>query len=193
MEPKLSSRPQDDPRYPIGKFEHTGSITDEQLTTWIAQIEVLPDQMRRAVVGLTAAQLDTPYRPGGWTLRQVVHHVPESHLHCYIRFKWALTEEEPLIKAYDEQTWAELADNRTVPIETSLDLLAALHKRWVGLLRVLSRGDLSRRFVHPSSGATELARTVGSYAFHGRHHLAHITTTIERHRWRGAAAEEPSC
>ena len=169
-----------DPRYPIGKFEHDGFVTDADLARWISQIEALPGQMRRAVAALTQEQLDTPYRPGGWTLRQVVHHIPDSHLNSYVRFKWALTEEEPVIKAYDEQRWAELVDYRVVPVETSLEFLAVLHAKWVMLLRSLSREQLSRRFTHPVSGPTELAWNVGNYAWHGRHHLAHITNTIER-------------
>lgn len=173
-----------DLRYPIGQFEHEGPVSDQDLERWIAQIEALPAQMRQAVAGLSDEQLDTPYRPGGWTLRQVAHHVPDSHLHCYIRFKWALTEDEPLIKAYDEALVAELADSRTAPIAPALDLLSALHVKWVALLRSLTRRQLSRRFVHPVSGPSELARTVGSYAFHGRHHLAHLTTTIDRHGWK---------
>ena len=171
-------------RYPIGQFKHDGPITTDDLEAWIREIEVLPEQMRHAVSSLTDDQLNTPYRPGGWTLRQVVHHVPDSHMNSYVRFKWALTEEEPLIKTYDEQRWAELADYRVVPVETSLDLLATLHKKWVALLRALSREQLSRRFLHPVSGPTELAWSVGQYAWHGRHHLAHITSTIERHGWR---------
>ena len=173
-----------DLRYPIGKFEHDRSVTDADIARWISQIEVLPEQMRRAVDGLTEEQLDTSYRPGGWTLRQVIHHVPDSHLNGYVRFKWTLTEEEPTIKTYDEQRWAELVDYRVVPVGTSLDFLALLHAKWVALLRLLSREQLSRRFVHPVSGPTELAWSLGHYAWHGRHHLAHITSTIERERWQ---------
>lgn len=173
-----------DLRYPIGKFEHDGSVTDDDLERWISQIEALPDQMRRAVAELTEEQLDTPYRPGGWTLRQVVHHVPDSHLNSYVRFKWALTEEEPVIKAYDEQRWAELDDYRVLSVQGSLDFLALLHARWATLLRSLSHEQFRRRFVHPVSGPTELSWNVGSYAWHGRHHLAHITSTVEREGWR---------
>lgn len=170
-------------RYPIGRFAHDGPVTDADLARWIEQLAVLPDQMREAVGGLTEAQLDTRYRPGGWTLRQVVHHVPDSHLNSYVRFKWALTEDEPTIKPYDEQGWAELGDYRTVPVATSLDFLALLHARWVALLRTLTREQWARRFVHPVSGPADLARTVGSYAWHGQHHLAHITATVEREGW----------
>ena len=172
-----------DLRYPIGRFHHEGPVTDDDRARWIGEIEALPDQMRRAVTGLTDAQLDTPYRPGGWTIRQVVHHVPDSHVNSYIRFKWALTEEVPLVKTYEEQRWAELADYRVVPVDVSLRFLALLHEKWVLLLRSLSREQWSRRFVHPESGPTELARSLGHYAWHGRHHLAHITGTIEREGW----------
>ena len=172
-----------DLRYPIGQFEREGAVTEDAVARWIAEIEALPDQMRQAVSGLSDDQLDTRYRPGGWTLRQVVHHVPDSHLNSYIRFKWALTEEEPAIKVYDEALWAELADYRLVPIETSLDFLALLHAKWVALLRSLSREQLSRTLVHPDLGVVVLDWYIGSYAWHGRHHLAHITTTVEREGW----------
>ena len=124
-----------DLRYPIGTFEHQGSITSTDLDIWIGQIEALPGQMREAVSGLSDAQLDTPYRPGGWSIRQVVHHVPDSHLNCYVRFKLALTEDKPLIKPYFEDRWAELPDYRVVPVETSLEFLELLHRKWVALLR----------------------------------------------------------
>ncbi len=178
-----------DLRYPIGLFEHDGPVADDDLDLWIGQIQALPEQMLKAVNVLSDDQLNTAYRPGGWTLRQVVHHVGDSHLHSYVRFKWALTEEEPLIKVYDEQRWAELADYGDTPVQTSLKFLAALHERWVVLLRALSPDQLSRRFVHPVSGPTELRWNVGSYTWHGRHHLAHITSTIERNGWTGNAAD----
>ena len=172
-----------DLRYPIGKFDHGETVTPDDLASWIHEIEVLPQRMQDAVTRLTNEQLDVRYRPEGWTLRQVVHHVPDSHLNSYVRFKWALTEDEPLIKAYEEGRWAELPDTRAVPVETSLALLTHLHVRWVGLLRALSPEQLGRRFVHPESGPTRLDRAVGLYAWHGRHHLAHITRTIEREGW----------
>ena len=177
-------------RYPIGKFEHDGPVSGEDLEHWLGQLEALPEQLgqlealpeqlRDAVTGLTAEQLETPYRPSGWTLRQVVHHVPDSHLNSYLRFKWALTEDEPLIKPYDEARWAELVDYRVVPIETNLDFLALLHAKWVALLRALPREQLARRFVHPVLGPVELAWNVGLYAWHGRHHLAHVADTVQR-------------
>ncbi|MEM6288729.1 MAG: YfiT family bacillithiol transferase [Bacteroidota bacterium] len=169
-----------DLRYPIGLFEAPDPITPDHLGAWIDAIEALPDQMRAAVAGLSDADLDTPYRPGGWTLRQVVHHVPDSHLNSYVRFKWALTEAEPTIKAYDEVGWAELPDVAGTPVEVSLDLLGALHTRWVVLLRSLTEADWQRRFVHPASGPMPLAEAAGRYAWHGRHHLAHVTTTVGR-------------
>ena len=172
-----------DPRYPIGRFAHPGEVSDDDLALWSGQIEALPAEMRRAVDGLTDEQLDTRYRPEGWTIRQVVHHVPDSHLNAYVRFKWTLTEDEPQIKTYEEARWAELADNRLTPVATSLDLLASLHERWVILIRALDRDQLARRFAHPEWGKVDLAHTVGMYAWHGRHHLAHVTTTREREGW----------
>ena len=172
-----------DLRYPIGQFEHQGAVTEDDIARWIGEIEALPDLMRRAVSGLSDEQLDTRYRPGGWTLRQVVHHVPDSHVNSYVRFKWALTEEEPAIKAYDEASWAELADYRLVPVDTSLDFLALLHAKWAALLRALSREQLSRTLVHPDLGVVVLDWYIGAYAWHGRHHLAHITRTVEREDW----------
>ena len=172
-----------DLRYPIGQFEHAGPVTENDLERWFADLEALPEQMRSAVTGLSDAQLDTPYRPGGWTIRQVVHHMPDSHLNSYIRFKWALTEDEPTIKAYDEARWAELPDSR-LPIGPSLMFLDIIHTKLLLLLRNVSREQLERRFVHPASGSTELAWNVGMYAWHGRHHLAQITGLLEREDWR---------
>ncbi len=174
----------DDLRYPIGEFAPPDTITAEQVNAWIDEIAALPRALRRTVTPLTEHQLDTPYRPSGWTVRQVVHHVPDSHLNSLIRFKWALTEDRPTIKAYDEKGWAELPDYATVPIAHSLDLLETLHVRWVGLLRSLGRTQLQREFVHPESGPVSLAETIGVYAWHGRHHLAHIERLIERKGWR---------
>jgi hypothetical protein len=154
------------------------------VSDWIEEIADLPAAFRATVTPLTDAQLDTPYRPDGWTVRQLVHHVPDSHMNCFIRFKWALTEPRPLIKAYDERAWARLPDIQAVPIAHSLDLLDALQVRLVGLLRCLSWADLQREFVHPeTSAAATLAQTVGAYAWHGRHHLAHVARLIERERW----------
>ena len=170
-------------RYPIGEFSPPNTVLQDQVDDWIGDIAALPRDLRRTVSTLSDAQLDTPYRPGGWTVRQVVHHLPDSHMNSLIRFKWALTEDRPTIKAYDEKGWAMLPDSRA-PIAGSLDLLDALHGRWLSLLRGLSRAQLQREFVHPESGPATLAVTVGSYAWHGRHHLAHIERLIEREGWR---------
>ncbi|MEL6616977.1 MAG: YfiT family bacillithiol transferase [Bacteroidota bacterium] len=173
----------DDLRYPVGRFEHEGPISDEQLQAWIGEIAALPAQMRAAARGLTDGQLDTPYRPGGWTLRQVIHHVPDSHLNAVLRFKLALTQDRPTINPYNEAAWAELGDVPVTPVETSLDLLAALHARWVALLSSLAPEAWDRTYLHPDDGEISLRRVPGIYAWHGRHHLAHLTTTIERHGW----------
>src|ERR1700686_2626318 len=138
--------------YPIGKFSFPDSTTAEQREGWIADSAATPANMRTAVANLTAGQLDTPYRPGGWTVRQVVHHVPDSHINAYVRFKLALTENEPAVKPYDESLWANLADARSTPIEVSLNLLESLHDRWVRLLRSLSESDFERSFQHPEIG-----------------------------------------
>ncbi len=172
-----------DLQYPIGKPAATDPPTPEQVAAWIDDIAALPADLRRTVAPLADSQLDTPYRPGGWTVRQVVHHLPDSHMNSLVRFKWTLTEERPLIKAYDEKGWAALPDCRG-PIDRSLEFLEALHARWVDLLRSLSWTQLQREFVHPESGAATLAATVGMYAWHGRHHLAHIERLIEREGWR---------
>ena len=178
----------DDLRYPIGPFAPPETPTPEQVALWIDEIAALPAALRRLVTPLTTDQLDTPYRPGGWTVRQVVHHVPESHLNSLVRFMWALTEDRPTIKAYDEKGWAALPGYQTEPIAPSLDLLESLHVRWVGLLRCLSWAQLQREFVHPESGPASLAQTVGAYAWHGRHHLAHIERLTEREGWTRADA-----
>ena len=168
-----------DLRYPIGQFEFTGPISRELLNGWIEEIESLPAQVRGSVESMSEKQLDTPYRLGGWTVRQVVHHLPDSHMNAYIRFKWALTENEPLIKTYLDGLWAELPDYKAA-VGPSLDLLESLHARWVLLLRGLSEEQLSRRFLHPKSGLIELSNAVGNYAWHGRHHLAHVDSVRVR-------------
>lgn len=173
----------DDLRYPIGKFTPDGAVTGELRRNWIAQIEAAPAQLRAAVSGLSPQQLDTPYRPGGWTVRQVVHHLADSHLNSYVRFKLALTESEPTIKPYDEAQWAELSDDRRAPVEISLDLLEALHRRWVLLLESFTPADFTKTFVHPELGVQTLESTVGIYAWHGRHHTAQITGLRRRMGW----------
>lgn len=172
-----------DPRYPIGKFTPKSSITAEERQDLIRQIEEAPAKLREAVKGLDDRQLDTPYREGGWTVRQVVHHLPDSHLNSYIRFKWTMTEDHPTIKTYEEPLWAELAEAKSAPVEISLALLEALHKRWVLFLRSLSPSDFAKTFMHPENGTMNLDRLVQLYAWHGRHHVAHITSLRERMKW----------
>jgi hypothetical protein len=171
-------------RYPIGMFEHEGEIAESQLQQWISGIQSMPERLRKAVAGLTEAQLDTPYREGGWTVRQVVHHLADSHMNSYIRFKLALTEEEPVIKPYYEDRWAELSDGLSAPIELSLSLLEGLHSRWTLLLRSLDAESLRRTFYHPESGKLiRLDWNVGNYAWHGDHHIAHIAGLRSRMGW----------
>ncbi|MFZ0292618.1 MAG: bacillithiol transferase BstA [Candidatus Sulfotelmatobacter sp.] len=172
-----------DLRYPIGKFTYNGPPTEEQKQQYLADIEQTPSNLRKAVQGLSDQQLDTPYRPEGWTVRQVVHHVPDSHLNAYIRFKLALTEDEPTIKSYAEDRWAQLADTQTTPVEVSLAMLNSLHARWVHLLRSLAPEQWKREFRHPELGAVPLEKNLALYAWHGRHHVAHITSLRERNGW----------
>lgn len=172
-----------DLRYPVGEFNFSGTQSPDQRAVLIAEIADTPERMRAAIHGLTREQLDTPYRPGGWTVRQVVHHVPESHMHSYIRFKLAITEDEPAIKPYFENRWAQLQDALDSPIEPSLDLLEALHRRWVWFLRSLNDEDFDRTFQHPEQGVVSLKKNVALYAWHGRHHVAHITALRERMGW----------
>src|ERR1700738_2062562 len=164
-----------DLRYPIGPFKINGTPTHEQIQQAIGEIAEAPAKLRDAVEGLSPDQLDTPYKPGRLTVRQVVHHVPDSHLNSYCRFKLALTEDEPSIKGYREDRWAELEDGRTAPIEVSIAMLESLHKRWVLLLKSLSPADFERTFRHPELGLVSLAKNVCLYGWHGRHHAAHIT------------------
>ena len=173
-----------DPRYPIGKFEWRGDLTAQQREECIRKIAELPKNLRAAVRGLSPQQLDTPYREGGWTVRQVVHHVADSHLNAYTRCKLALTEREPKIKGYDEARWAELSDTRDTPVEVSLALLEALHQRWVILWRGLKEHDFLRTYQHPASGVNSLQQVLAQYAWHGAHHLAHITSLRQRMGWK---------
>ncbi|WP_299185752.1 YfiT family bacillithiol transferase [uncultured Aquimarina sp.] len=162
-------------QYPIGKFKCPNTITKEQITTWIKDIEELPQKLEKLVSGFSETQLETPYRPDGWTARQVIHHIHDSHHNGYIRFKWALTEEQPVIKAYYEDRWAELFDTKSAPIHLSLDLIKALHAKWVYFLKGLSDEDLEKVFIHPEGDvAISLAEDIGIYAWHGNHHLAHL-------------------
>ena len=177
------SDPLSDPRFPIGKFRYLGPPTDGQRQAFIADIASTPLALRAATVGLSQQQLDTPYREGGWTVRQVVHHVPDSHLNAYVRFKLALTEDEPTIKPYAEDKWAELADTKSTPLEVSLVLLESLHDRWVRLLRSLGPEDWKRQFRHPELGVVPLEKNVALYAWHGKHHVAHVTELRKRMGW----------
>jgi uncharacterized damage-inducible protein DinB len=164
-----------DPSYPIGKFSFDGDVSEAARAARIADIAATPRLLRAAVEGMSERQLDTPYREGGWTVRQVVHHVPDSHLNAYVRFKLALTEDAPTIKPYDEAAWAALSDSRDTPIAVSLTLLDALHQRWVTLLRAMSPADFSRTFVHPEHGRSmSLDQVLALYSWHGKHHVAHV-------------------
>jgi uncharacterized damage-inducible protein DinB len=164
-----------DLRYPAGKLAFDPDVTPGKRTAWIRQIAELPSALAAATNGLSAAQLETPYRPGGWTVREVVHHVADSHLNAYTRFKLALTEDNPTIKPYDEGAWATLPDTRQTPVGVSLTLLEALHTRWVAVLEAMKQEDFARPLVHPVNGSMTLDRLLQLYAWHGRHHTAHVT------------------
>lgn len=171
-------------RYPIGKFELPSSISEGQITEWIGVLEHFPGRLELLVKELSKTQLETRYRPGGWTVRQLIHHVADSHHNSYIRFKWALTEETPVIKAYFEKKWAELFDTRTAPIELSLNHLSAVHAKLVYLLKGLSSEDLKRSFIHPESNeTTTIEENIGRYVWHGNHHYAHIKNLLQREGW----------
>ena len=174
-----------DPRYPIGKAQiGEGPLAEAQRAELIEQVARAPAELRAAVSGLTDAQLDTPYRDGGWTVRQLAHHVPDSHMNAYVRFRLALTEDEPTIKPYLEARWAELPDACALPVDPSLQLLEALHERWVTLLRAMTPDQFGRGFVHPEHGRRmTLDQTLQLYAWHGRHHVAHVRTLRERKGW----------
>jgi uncharacterized damage-inducible protein DinB len=172
-----------DARFPIGKFHYEGPLSNDQKKAFLDDVEQTPAKLRAAVAGLSEKQLDTPYRPEGWTVRQVVHHVPDSHLNSYVRFKLALTEDEPTIKTYAEDRWAELADTKATPIEVSLTMLDSLHDRWMRLLRSLTAEEWKRTFRHPDLGPMTLEKTLALYAWHGRHHVAHITELRKRMVW----------
>jgi uncharacterized damage-inducible protein DinB len=173
----------EDLRFPVGKFHFEGPLTPEQQKSCLDEIAQTPAKLRSAVKGLSDSQLDTPYRPEGWTVRQVVHHVPDSHLNSYVRFKLALTEDDPTIKTYAEDRWAELADTKATPVDVSLTLLDSLHDRWVRLLRSLTPEQWQRTFRHPQLGPLTLEKTLALYAWHGRHHVAHITELRKRMSW----------
>ena len=172
-----------DHKYPIGKFEFVAGATSGQHKNWIDAIAALPANLRQAVTGMNDAKLDTPYREGGWTVRQLVHHVADSHINSYVRFRLALTEESPAITLYDEKEWAELPDAKSLPVGASLGILDGLHARWVVLLRSLEPDAFSRTFLHPAMGPVTVDKSLQLYAWHGRHHVAHITSLVERSGW----------
>jgi len=173
----------EDLRYPIGPFQAPGTVSESDRQLFIQQIADTPAQLRESVRGLTDEQLSTPYRDGGWTPRQVAHHIADSHLNSYVRFKLAVTENTPTIKAYNEAVWAELDDAKNTPAETSVQLLESLHERWVRFLRTLSGEELERTFLHPELGTVTVDRNIALYAWHGRHHVAHITALRQRNGW----------
>jgi hypothetical protein len=180
---KIKEKIMNELSYPIGKFKMEEALTMPRRKALIKEIEEAPAAMRSVVRNLSDKQLDTPYRPDGWTVRQVVHHVPDSHLNAYIRFKWALTENEPAIKAYNEKAWAELTEAKTAPVEMSLNLLEAVHARWIALLNHLTEKDFERKLIHPENGPMTLDRMLCLYAWHGKHHVAHITELRKRQGW----------
>lgn len=161
-------------RYPIGRYVYPENADVRIITGWISDIENLPEQLRDVVNALTEEQLDTPYRPGGWTAREVIHHIGDSHLNSLARFKWTLTEDKPAIKPYNEKLWAQLADYRLMPVHDALEFIRLIHKKLTILLRNLSNDDLDREFIHPEMGVVKLRWNIGLYAWHGKHHLAHI-------------------
>jgi hypothetical protein len=179
----ISGGAMSDPRYPIGKFIYDGAPNQEQRQKFIKDIEQTPDALRAAVHGLSPQQVETPYRDGGWTVRQVTHHVADSHMNAYIRFKLALTEDAPTIKPYMEDRWAKLSDVQSTPLEVSLSLLDSLHNRLVRVLRSLSPEDWKRIFNHPEMGEVQLEKSLALYAWHGRHHVAHITDLRKKMGW----------
>ena len=171
-----------DPRYPVGKFSQEGPVTSEQRAQFLQQVTEAPAKLRAAIQGLSEAQLDTPYREGGWTPRQVVHHIADSHMNAFIRFKLALTEENPTIKPYAENLWANLAD-QALPTDVSLPIVDNLHQRWVAVLRSMKDSEFARTFNHPELGVQRLDRALALYAWHGRHHVAHITSLRRQKGW----------
>ena len=168
--------------YPIGSFAYDTDVTPGKRTAWIRQIAEAPAAMRGAVNGLASDQLDRPYRPGGWSVRQLVHHVADSHMNAYIRFKWTLSEDNPTIKVYDQDRWATLADSQQTPVDVSLDILDAVHRRWVVLMESLKDEDWVRPLQHPENGPMTLDRLLQLYAWHGRHHAAHVTAFRTREK-----------
>jgi len=170
-------------QYPIGKFNYIDDPDQKERERLISNIERLPSDLRMNVTGLSNEQLDTPYRVGGWTVRQVIHHLADSHLNSFIRFKWTLTENNPTIKDYNQDRWAETADAQIAPPELSLSILVSIHRRWAYLLKSLSEVDFEKSFNHPESGEMSLNKSLVLYDWHGRHHLAQIKTLKKIKRW----------
>jgi uncharacterized damage-inducible protein DinB len=179
----MSSSDAADPRFPVGRFRPETDADEQRRGEWIAHIADAPARLREAVRGLTEEQLDTPYRDGGWTARQLIHHMPESHMNAYVRLKLGLTEDNPVVKPYEESAWAGLKETWVTPPEVSLALLDALHVRWVNTLRTMAEEDWSRTVRHPERGTMRLDTLLALYAWHGRHHVAHITRLRERMGW----------
>jgi uncharacterized damage-inducible protein DinB len=172
-----------DPSFPVGKFQPpSGPLPAGQRAEFLQQIADAPTKLEAAIKGLNDKQLDTPYRDGGWTPRQVVHHVADSHMNAFIRFKLALTEDNPTIKPYEQDLWANLAD-QTLPVDVSMPIVHNLHQRWVTVLRSMQEPDWARTFTHPELGMQRLDRTLALYAWHGRHHVAHITSLRDKQGW----------
>ncbi|MFD0796935.1 YfiT family bacillithiol transferase [Maribacter chungangensis] len=171
-------------RYPIGRFNCPEHISEAKVKEWILSLETFPDRLEATIANMTQDQLETPYRPGGWTVRQLVHHLADSHHHSYTRFKWALTENNPVIKAYKEKAWADLLDAHTAPVAISVNYLKALHTKLVFVLKKLSKDQLTLCFIHPADNSkVSLAENIGKYAWHGNHHLAHIQNLKQREGW----------
>lgn len=171
-------------RFPIGKFNYQDSSDQSDINRWINTIRLLPENLSKTVSKLNDVQLNTPYRPEGWSIRQVVHHLADSHINSFIRYKLALTEQNPTIKPYEEADWAKLPDSMELPVQVSLDLLKAVHTRWVYLLEHMNELDYKRTFFHPESQITyDLKRITALYAWHSEHHLAHIVNLIQSKNW----------
>lgn len=180
---QLSIKKMEDPRYPIGKYEPQ-PFSAKQLQDWLIDIKFLPQHLENSVLNLDEAQLETPYREGGWTVKQLVHHVADSHMNAYIRFKLALTEDNPTIKPYDEAAWADMEDTKKLPINISLTLLHALHIRWVQVIQAIKETEWNRTVFHPEhKKEMTLWHLMGMYAWHSRHHTAHVTALRERMKW----------
>lgn len=172
-------------KYPIGRFEKPAIITADTLSKWISDILYFPERLKNEVNHLTDEQLNTHYRPDGWTIRQVIHHCADSHMNSLTRLKLVLTEDKPTIKPYYEERWAELADSKNMPIEPSLKMIEGIHERWTVLLNNLTKDEYSRIFIHPEHGKTfRIDENIGIYAWHCNHHLAHITETKKRNNWK---------